>query len=200
MARLRLDDFEAPSPAAPPRAEDSDGRADDARLMVYEQGYTAGWDDAVAAQDKEAQALRDTLAANLSDLSFTYTEAHGHVIGALEPLLRDMVAKVLPAIARQSLVPLILAEVMPAARTLAATPVDVTLNAATRGFVEPLLAAQSAIPFRIIEEPSLGDGQCFLRFADRERLIDLGGVVAAIGRAVEDFFAPGQAVRTGTEG
>ncbi len=187
MARLRLEDFGASGTVARPSAV-PDAALEDLRLQSYEQGFRAGWDDAVAAADSEAQTLRDTLAGNLADLSFTYAEAHRHVLIAIEPLLRDMVGKVLPAVARDAIAPMVLEQVMPVARELAGTPIDIVANRATGALLAPIVAAAPGIPLRIVEEPTLGDGQCHLRFADRERLIDLDAVIAAIGEAVADFF------------
>ena len=159
------------------------------RLQAFEKGYTAGWDDAVAAQDAEATRLRADLSKNLEELSFTYHEARGHVLAAMEPLLRDMVAKVLPAIARESLGQVVLETVMPLAEEMAGAAITVVVNPVNRPAVEALLTTRKSLPLTFLEEPSLGEGQVYLRMGDAESRIDLDGVIAAIGQAVAGFFA-----------
>ena len=106
----------------------------------------------------------------------------------MEPLLRDMVAKVLPDMARETLGQFVLDALRPIASRLTDTPVTLTLNPASRAAVEQYLAAETTLPLQIIEEPSLGEGQVFLRFGDREQQVDLDGVITAIAGAVDSFF------------
>ncbi|MEI4471371.1 FliH/SctL family protein [Frigidibacter sp. MR17.24] len=188
--RLELQSFEAAETAPP----DFDARfaleIEEARLAGYEQGYTAGWEDAVAAQDRELESLRGDLGRNLRELSFSYQQARSHVLQSLEPLLVDMVAKVLPTLAREALGPMVIETLRPMAEAMAAGPVEITLNPASRATVETLLDREEAPPFRIREEPTLGEGQAYLRLGTNERQIDLDGTVAAIGAAVSAFFRP----------
>lgn len=186
--RLRLETFEweeAGSVAAPLSFSD----AEEAKLASFEKGYAAGWEDAVAAQDAETERLRAELARSLEDLSFTYAEAHRNVLRALEPLLSDMVTKIMPQIARSTLGPMVVEQLMPVATGLADVPVELAMAAETRPLVEPLLATAGArIPVRIAEDPTLAPGQVFLRFGERETRIDLAAVTAAIGAVLSDFF------------
>lgn len=161
---------------------------EECRLAAYEQGYTAGWDDAIAAQDGEIARLRADLGRNLGDLSFTYHEAHSHVLRTLEPLLHDMVTKVLPAIARESLGQMVLDQLRPMARDLAGQPVTLVANPANRALLESLVIGQASFPLAFRDEPSLGDGQVYLRLGEAESRIDLDGVISAISAAVSAFF------------
>ena len=102
-ARFLLEVFEHPDPGGGFGAlSDAGAGAEDARLASFEDGYKAGWDDAIAAQDKETARIRADFARSLEDLGFTYTEAHRHVLNAIEPLLRDMVCKVMPRMAHRA--------------------------------------------------------------------------------------------------
>jgi flagellar assembly protein FliH len=184
---LRLETFEAPSPDAMPPAVTRD-ELEEERLAAFEKGYAAGWDDAVAAQEAEAAQVRLGLTQCLGDMGFTYREAHLHVLSAVEPLLHDVVAKVLPSIARETLGHVVSEQILPLARAAAGLPVVVAMNAATRRFVEPVLSKESALPIRLVEEPALSDGQVDLRFGEGERRVDLDGVIRAIGAAISDFF------------
>lgn len=187
-SRFQLEVFEVPD-ISPEKVNVSTADFEEMRLAAFEKGYTAGWDDAVAAQDAEQARLRADLARNLEDLSFTYAEARAHVLQAMEPLLRDMVAKVLPALARDSLAPVVLETLLPLAEEMAGAAITVVVNPANRPAVEALLTARKTLPLTFVEEPSLGEGQVYLRMGDAESRIDLDGVIAAIGRAVAGFFA-----------
>lgn len=185
--RVQLDVFEL-SDLTEDRVELGQSELEECKLTAYEQGYTAGWDDAVAAQDAEITRLRSDLGNNLQDLSFTYHEAHSHVLRSLEPLLLDMVAKVLPATARHALAPMILEELRPIARKLADAPVEVIANAENRALLERMLIDEAPFPLTFTEEPSLSDGQVFLNFGRNELRVDLDGAIAAIKAAIAGFF------------
>lgn len=184
---LRLEVFDPPDRAGP-RPEPAPDEAEEARLAAYEQGYAAGWDDAAAAQDAEVARLRADLGRNLEDLAFTYQEAHSHVLRTLEPLLQDMVTKVLPAIARESIGHVVLDHLRPLARELAGAPIAIVANPANRAAIERLLVAEAGFPLSFEDEPSLGEGQVYLRLGEAESRVDLDGVIAAISAAVSAFF------------
>lgn len=186
--RLQLEVFEAPE-HAPRQRELAQVEIEEARLQAYEQGYTAGWDDAVAAQDAEVARLRGDLGRNLADLSFTYHEAHSHVLRTLEPLLRDMVTKVLPALTRETLGHVVLDHLRPLAHELAGAPIAVVANPVNRAIIERLLVAEADFPVIVREEESLGEGQVYLKLGEVESQIDLDGVIAAMAAAVSAFFS-----------
>ena len=185
--RVQLEVFEL-TDMTDERIELGQAELEECRLAAYEQGYTAGWDDAVAAQDAEVTQLRSDLGRNLEDMSFTYHEAHSHVLRTLEPLLRDMVTKVLPSIARESLGQMMLEHLLPLAKELAGQPVTLVANPANRALLERLVVEEASFPVCIKEEASLGDGQVYLKFGEEETRIDLDGVISAISTAVSGFF------------
>lgn len=189
VARLKLEVFETGSPrSVEEMARVTAAAMDDARTAAYETGYSAGWEDAVSAQSTEQTRMSEEVARNLQALSFTYHEARSHVLRRLEPLLKDMVAKVLPEMARESLGHFVLEALRPVASHMTDMPVTLTLNPASRSAVEAFLAAETTLPVNIVEEPTLSDGQVFLRFDDLEKQVDLDGVILAIAGAVDSFF------------
>lgn len=188
MARLlQLDVFDLPMADAGTSPIPA-GDAEEARLAAYEQGYTAGWDDAVAAQDAETTRLRTELGRNLKAMAATFDEARSHVLRALEPLLRDMVSKVLPAVARQSLGAMVVEQLLPAARQMSETPAEVVAHPANRAAIERLVAEAGGMALTFREEPSLGEGQAYLRIGETELHVDLDATITAIGSAVAAFF------------
>lgn len=189
MPALRLDVF-SETMAGPSGTVVTDGEAiEEQRLAAYEQGYAAGWDDSVAAQDGDAARQRSETGRALQALAFTYEEARAHVLRGLEPLLRAIVQHALPQAARGALAGIVLDAARPVAAECADAPVTVVLNPATRPLVEPHLAEAAPFPYRFEEEPGLAEGQVHLRLGDAEACIDLDETLAAIAAAIDSFFA-----------
>ncbi|PTE16623.1 flagellar biosynthesis protein [Pseudogemmobacter blasticus] len=161
---------------------------EEAKLASYESGYKAGWDDAVAAQAEDQTRIRADLARTLQQLSFTYQEARAHVLMALEPLLTEMVNRLLPETARETLAPLVLERLMPMAEELADQPVTLVLNPAVRRAISDLIEQATGLPLTLEEEPTLPEGQVYLRLGSTEAKVDLTRVTAEIAAAVRGFF------------
>lgn len=162
---------------------------EDAKIASFEQGYTAGWDDASAAQGNDQTRIRADLARNLQSLAFTYNEARTHVLQAIRPLIVEMTNRLLPEMARETLAPVVLETLMPMADELADAPLTLVLNPAARPAVEALLERATGLPLVIEEEPSLGEGQVYIRMGAVEAKVDLGQVTAEIAQAVQGFFS-----------
>jgi hypothetical protein len=186
---LRLEVFESEDSRATPDTVVLDTTLlEEAKLEAYDAGYSAGWEDAAAAQNNDQTRIRADLARNLQALSFTYQEARSHILRALQPLLDEMVGKLLPSLARETLGGIVLDTLMPMAEGLADAPVTLVMNPAARAAVEPLIADATGLPLVVEEEPSLGEGQVYLRFGTSETLVDIDRAVLEIAAAVRGFF------------
>ncbi|RWR45423.1 flagellar biosynthesis protein [Sinirhodobacter ferrireducens] len=183
---VRLETFETDA-GAPQPIEIAPAAFEEARFAAFEQGYSAGWDDAVAAQDGEAAQLRMQLCQQLQEMSFTFVEARRNLLVALQPLLLEMAAKVLPAAAREALPRIVVEQLLPLAGTVLDRPVTVVASPASLALLRALLPA-AGLPLTFAAEPSLGDGQAYLKFPDAETRIDLDGVTAAITAAIRSYF------------
>ncbi|MEH7830270.1 flagellar biosynthesis protein [Gemmobacter denitrificans] len=190
MPGLKLEVFEdfQPTPGSDFGGLQGQGFSEEARLAAYEQGYSAGWEDAANAQSEEQGRLRADLAHNIQALGFTFQEARGHVLRALAPLLQDMVGRLLPEMAREALAPTVLEILMPLAEQMADAPVTIVLNPASRAPVEALLEQATGLPVTIVEEPSLAEGQVFLRLGETETRVDLDRATNQLAAAVRGFF------------
>ena len=71
---------------------------------------------------------------------------------------------------------------------LADAPLTLVLNPAARASVEALIAQATGLPMVIEEEPSLGEGQVYIRLGTAETKVDLTQVTADIAAAVRGFF------------
>lgn len=184
---LKLEIFEA-ADAPPAAAGTADHTLEEARLAAYEQGYTAGWEDASGAAAQEQTRIRADLARSIQALGFTFHEARAHVLKALGPLMQEMTGRLLPEMAREALAPTVLEALMPLAERLAEAPVELVLNPASRVPVESLLEQATGLPLSIVEEPSLGEGQVYLRLGGAETRIDLDAATGQLTAAVRGFF------------
>ncbi|SMH43088.1 flagellar biosynthesis protein [Maritimibacter sp. HL-12] len=173
-----------PGPANAPSNE----LVEASRLEGYEAGYQAGWDDALRAQAEEQGRIGAEFARNLQDLGFTFQEARSHVMHALEPLLSGMVEKVLPRLISETIGQTIIEELMPLAATAADAPIEVVVSPASLPVLHELLAKTISIPFELVEEPSLAEGQVFLRSGNLERHIDFTTAVDRIGAAINSLY------------
>lgn len=190
MPPLRLEVFDTattPDGTARPLVEAT--ALDEAKIASFEQGYSAGWEDASAASQGDQSRIQADLARNLQSLAFTFQDARSHVLQAVRPLILEMVGRLLPEIAREALAPTVLEALMPMADDLADAPVQLVLNPAVRDRVEELLAQATGLPLVIEEESSLGEGQVFLRLGPAETKVDLTQVTADISAAVRAFFS-----------
>ena len=186
MPPLRLPEFSHDF-----RSDDTVGSNDvdeEVRLASYEEGYAAGWEDAVSAQNDAAMERAAEVARHLQTLAFGYQEARQHVLRALEPLLLQMADRVLPVIARSSLAPILLESALPLAETMADAPIRLRVAPGMSADVEAYLSAQSGLPVLIEEDPALREGQARIECAATEQHIDLDAVTEAVAEAVRAFF------------
>lgn len=187
MPPLKLEVFdvgEGPDPGSAAEA-----LAEEVRLAAYEEGYSAGWEDAVAAEAAGQEKLGADLARHLQDLGFTYQEARIHVLRMVEPLLQQVVTKLLPRVAQEAIAPVVAEALMPMAEQLAETPLRLVVNPAMRGRVEARLATMtSGLPLVVVAEPTLGEGQAYLRLGEAELRVDLDHAMTRICDAVHGFF------------
>ncbi|RUS64923.1 flagellar biosynthesis protein [Pseudorhodobacter sp. E13] len=188
MPPLRLEVFEETTQPKADTVVTDLSALEEARLASYEQGYSAGWEDATSAQKDEKALLAAELSRNLQALSFTYHEARVHVLRALEPLLIGMVDQILPQIARDTLGPTVLKALTPLAEEMAETPIKLLFNPVARPALETMLLSLKGPPLELIEEPTLGEAQVYLRLGESEVRVDLEGAITEIRTALTDFL------------
>lgn len=158
------------------------------KLASFEQGYKAGWDDANKAHSEENHALSADLEANLRDLSFTFHEAKAHVLKGVEPLIREMAARVLPEAAKVSLPGMVGDALQPLLDGAVAAPVVLLCNPGSRSLIEGFIPEEPGFPLELRDDPTLTEGQVFLRFGDREKIVDLSSAIEGINAMISDFF------------
>ena len=158
------------------------------RLQAFDRGYKDGWEDAARAHAEEQGRISAELAGNLQALSFTYHEARVAVLNEMEGILKGLVSRVLPETMMHSLGEMIVEQIHAAAEAASEIDVEVLVCPDNAGRVRNLLQGMIAPPLTVLEEPSLGEGQAFIRLGEDERKIDLEAVLQGLSEAVAEFF------------
>lgn len=180
---LKLEDFGGHT--APANAP---GAATSVSDSVYEDGYRAGWDDAVAAAAQDQTRVTEDLAKSLSDISFGYTEARSHVLNGLAPVLRVMAEKMLPEAARAHFTETVIAAARELAGSVAEAPVELAVAPDARVALERVIPETLPFAVEITEDPNLAPGQALMRGAGIEKALDIEAAENAIRSAVADFI------------
>ncbi|MCA8878633.1 MAG: flagellar biosynthesis protein [Rhodobacteraceae bacterium] len=184
---LVLEDFGGPLDALTAAGRGA-ALPEEQRLAAFEDGYQAGWDDAARALSESHQKLSADLAQNLGDLAFTFHEARAHVLKGVEPLLRQMVSRILPDVARHALPGLVVEMLDDMVKTSASAPVILKVSPESRAEIEAVLPTKPGFPLEVREEPTLAEGQVFIRTGEVEQAVDLTAALTEIEAAVDDFF------------
>ena len=190
MMSLMLEDFEIvptpPSAILPEQVSKINAEAE--KMSAYEQGYQAGWDDAVQAQLRDQARISADFARNLQDLSFTFFEARTHVIQSMEPLMMQMLETVFPSLMAEALGGRLIDEMSEMVAQSADNPIELLISPISRPALETLMQGSEIPAFRIKEEPTLAEGQAFLRMGHVERQIDLSTVTERMTTAIRSLF------------
>ena len=183
-----LPDFGTVDDSAEAQVAISDVALEEQRLDAFEKGYTAGWDDAIKAQADDKSRITQDFARNLGDLSFTYHEAYSHLTKALGPLLSQIVNKVLPKLAQATLGAHIVDQLTEMGLSEAEQTVEIVVAPDSAEALNAILTENAAMPVRIVEEPTLAEGQVYMRFAASERELNMKDVLEGIQDAVHAFL------------
>ncbi|MEM7487494.1 MAG: hypothetical protein AAF390_00055 [Pseudomonadota bacterium] len=197
MTAFQLEDFgSATRPVGTP-VEPADTMAPSG---AYEDGYNAGWDDALAQIEEERGRIGETLAERLSQIEQTREDAIGRTLSALEPMLHEVFDKILPRAAERGFLSLLLQE---AEAMLSEADAGLTLLVAPEELpaLDGLLASRDDLSDVVTAraEPALALSQAILSWEGGQRRMDLQAVMSALDTAFEEFLARGQDTQTPKE-
>lgn len=185
--RLMLEEF-AEHPVAAPRSPAAAGQGD--RDAAFEDGYKAGWEDAVNAEDATHRRVSADFEKALSDLSFTFFEARGHILKELTPLFMLIVEKIVPDLAGHTFPQTLAAMLEDVAAQTADAPLRLCVNPENMPAVRSVMPDTPPFPLELAADPTLGPGQALIRAGDTQDLIDFDTVQAGIRDAVLAFLTP----------
>ncbi|MBO9407434.1 hypothetical protein J7399_08350 [Shimia sp. R9_1] len=181
-----FEDFGGIAEPQPAPVEEAVGNEDE-MLESFEQGYKAGWDDAINAKSEEHANMSAELERKLQDLSFTYHEAREAIVADMAPTIEKAIMTVLPELARQAIGALAVEQLNEIVRESSETPV--VLSAAPDAFqpVIDVMPETPQFPVEVVRDESLGEGQIRFEFAERERLLDMSEVLDTVAEALKAF-------------
>ncbi|ARE40417.1 ABC transporter, ATP-binding protein, flagellar [Rhodovulum sp. P5] len=195
MSRLKFEDFSVPAPqkAAAVAAPAPDPQEE--RLNAYEEGYKAGWDDAIAAEAAAQTRISADFGKTLQEMTFSYNEARAHVMGALGPLLTAMVERVMPQIAADGFARTVVKTAMQMAESEADHPLSLRVCPENRMPLEDLVGKDPGLPLKIVEDDTLGPGQALISSTTRESEVDIDGMLLALRTGLEEFLTAEEEAR-----
>ena len=182
--------FEKPKTAHNPVFDPED--IEDEKLAAFEQGYQAGWDDAVAAQNETLTFVSSGLASSLQNASFEYHELRATLNGTIEAIIQEITTAILPQIAQASLGSHVREQIVALARDMLDCHVEIVVSPLSEAAVQNALADDPPSPFILITDELLAPTQVVLRLENKEVELHLERTVTEISTAVAAFFATGQ--------
>lgn len=183
LTRL-LEDF-GPATRTPTTAEEKDIAREDLRLAVFEQGYSAGWEDALSAQIGQDRRATEAFVLALEDLNFPYQEALAQMIANTAPVIEAILHQIVPAQIADHLACIVWDEVETLLRDPAHNRVEIVAAPARIAFLEK--AMPQGVDATILADGSLDDDCVRLRVGPAERQIDMSHIARRIDRAVAAF-------------
>ncbi len=180
------DSAETAEPALP--ASISQDALEDIKLESFERGYSAGWEDALKAQSGSRTEAANSFIAGLQDISFGYHEARAGLIKAMQPVLTDIMAKLLPEAAQATLGAQVIEQLTEMLRKSADQSVRIEATKENLDALEELVDGAIPPPFVCVPNSDLGPTQVVLQVGAEEREIDLDQVILGISAAMAGFL------------
>lgn len=190
MAVLKLEDFGSPLALATEAADlpeqgMSPDQVEAERLVAFDRGYSAGWEDANKSVLDDAARMKSDFANTLRDMGFTFHEARAHVMRGLVPLLKAVVETVLPKAVHDTLGARLEEEIRELAEEVADTPILLRAAPGEAEQMRDCIADVASLPIDLAEDESVPPGQLFLILGRSELNIDLGGAISRLTRALD---------------
>lgn len=165
----------------------SDELHEEQKLVSFENGYTAGWDDALGAQESETSKISVTLANSLEDMSFTYHEAQNQLIESLDPMFKVLTSAILPDALAASFGHHIVDQLTDMAKGQTGQPLVITVAAGEASGVRSALTQTFSVEVKVREDSELSPGQAYLRVGNLEREINSAALLESIRDSVDAF-------------
>lgn len=167
---------------------DSEPVLEKEKLDAFDQGYRAGWDDATAAQQQDQTRIASELENSFKDLSFTFHEAKAHILQSIEPLIKEMVNKIFPDLAKENLPQIVSERLLRIFQDATERPITISVSTESRIAVESALPSDPGFPISIKEEQTLGPGQVFINLGASEEVLDLDSSLNSMRLMLTEFF------------
>jgi flagellar biosynthesis/type III secretory pathway protein FliH len=186
---LNLQNFSASASASPtlflPRDRLSQIKAD-ALQVGHDRGYQQARDELDAQNSETASLLSDKLQA----IAFSHFEARKSVLDTLEPLIRQMVDLILPALASDALADVVAAQVLSVAALITDSPIRVSCAPENAAALEAMIARlpEFPVPVMVVGEAELQPLEVRLTTSESERHLDIARILDGIRDGVSEFY------------
>ncbi|APX13297.1 hypothetical protein [Tateyamaria omphalii] len=161
---------------------------EDQKLEAFENGYQAGWEDAVAAQSETQSFVSSGLASSLQDASFEYHELRAGMTATVETIIKSVTDIILPRVAHSSLGAHVREKAQDMVRASLDKRVEIAVAPENEAAVRSVLNDDIPEPFLLVSDNLLAPSQVVLRTEQTEAELDLDRTVAEISAAVTSFF------------
>lgn len=128
------------------------------------------------------------LVQSVQDISFTYHEAYSKMMAGMQPLMACFVSSVLPKIVQEGLKSQIIDQIDQLVGAQLNDVIELVVPPQQKAVLEELLENKVRVPFGILEEPALSEGQVYLRVNQHEREINVSVILKEVGDAVDAFI------------
>ncbi len=182
-----LEDFTAPAAGVAVHLLDEEA-LEEQRLAAFEQGYGAGWEDAVQAQEQGGAQLSSDLSAALADLSFIYQEALTRMTLSLEPMFQSLIQVVLPETVELGFPARLTEQLCEMAREQIGQPMLLTVPEGAADQVQAVLPQDFTPLPKVVEDPSLQAGQARLQVGTACREVDCTALLASIAASFDAYL------------
>jgi flagellar assembly protein FliH len=179
---------EKPKNSKSPADQTPDASIEEQKLESFEAGYQAGWEDATKAQADQHAKISAELEQSLQEISFTYHEAVTKLTSSFQPVLTEMIGKVLPEISRQSFLLHLSDQINRLISDTLERPIEITVSKENEEKIKSLTAEYIKEPFTIVVDGDLGENEVFVRLGQEERQIDIQQIIEQIKSATDAFF------------
>ena len=179
--RLKLEDFGAPQSGGAKVAQPQGDTG-------YEDGYRAGWDDAVAQEHNAAKRVAADLEKSLQDIAFTFYEARGQVLREISAMLEAVTGKLLPELAQAGFAQTLAGAVTAQIDTAGPQGVKLSVHPENLQKVQNLLPATQPVPVDVCSEPAVAPGQAFLSVGGVESIFDIDALTDQIQQEFNTYL------------
>ncbi|MCA0870529.1 ABC transporter ATP-binding protein [Seohaeicola saemankumensis] len=183
-----LEDFGPAASAEGLKQMVTEDALEDLQLGAFEEGYSAGWDDAVSAQGKDRLRVGESLSNSLEDLSFTYQEAHSQLTAELDPLFGCLTKKVLPDAMAKTFGQHVVDALKEMAKNQLDQPAVLLVPPGAADLVETALDQDFSMPVELREDPSLDSGQAYIRVGGAERELNSDRLLSTMSELIEAYI------------
>ena len=166
---------------------DESAAGEEQRLAIFEQGYSAGWEDALAAQARNTQVASEEFANNLNDLSFTYQEAVQHVVAGLVPFFEALAETLVPDALDAGFVQRIARQLSEAVGVNGAAEVKVRCSPSRQPLLSSALPTLIDMPVSVVTDAAFQDDAVSIDFETSQRHFDLSELSDHVRQSIDAF-------------